>query len=201
WGRLTHLDAEGNVLHAQALGFDRPIRGGIGGAAHLVATGSWAAVIWGDEGVVYKTRPGDWTETARFEVTDGVPRGAVTWGGRLGLVFGTDVVLYGRDGFRYGKVEGLDFLNGAENWGITLDDKGRLWGVLDNGDVVQFTTSGKLKRRVTIDEYGFDMPRLAISDDLAFISTEDRIIQADLREIEAEEGLEPERDLLQVEPK
>ncbi|MEO0605866.1 MAG: hypothetical protein AAF211_30830, partial [Myxococcota bacterium] len=24
WGRLTHLDAEGNVLHAQALGFDRP---------------------------------------------------------------------------------------------------------------------------------------------------------------------------------
>ncbi len=201
WGRITHLDSEGNVLFTQPLGFDSPIDGDIGGAGHLVATGGWVAAIWGDAGVVYKTKPGAWVETARFEISDGVPRGAVKWGGRLALVFGTDVILYGRDGFRFGKVEGLDFLSGVENWDVTLDDKGKLWAVLDRGDVVEFTRSGKVKQRVTIDEYGLEMPRLAIADELAFISTEDRIIQADLREIQADLEAEPERDLLQVDPK
>lgn len=199
WGRVTHLDAEGNVLYTQALGFTRPIAGGIGGAGHLVATGGWVAVLWGDDGVVYKTKPGAWEEIARFELQDGTPQGAIKWGGRLGLLYGNQVILYGRDGFRLGRVEGLDFLHGVEDWGVTHDEKGRLWAALDLGDVVRFTPGGKVKERVTIDEYGLEMPRVAVYEDVAFISTEDRIIQADIREIQVEGELEPERDLLKSE--
>jgi len=201
WGRITHLDADGNVLHTQSLDFERPISGGIGGAGHLVATKKWVAALWGDEGVVYKTKGDAWEEIGRFEMRDGTPQGAVVWGGRLGLIYGTDVILYGRDGFRFGAVEGLDFLSGTEFWGVTRDERGKLWAALDSGDVVNFTRSGKVKRRVTIDEYGLTMPRLVVADEIAFISSEDRIIQADIREIEESAELEPERDLLQMEPR
>ncbi|MEN0063046.1 MAG: hypothetical protein AAGA48_12905 [Myxococcota bacterium] len=201
WGRITHLDSEGNVLHTEPLGFTRTIEGGVSGAGHLVATNGWVAALWADQGVVYKTGKDEWTETARFEMKDGTPQGAIQWGGRLGLIYGTSVILYGRDGFRFGKVEGLDFLRGAQDWGVTLDNKGKLWAVLDKGDVLQFTKSGKVKQRAVIDEYGLVMPRLVVSDELAFISSEDRIIQADIREIIAQGEAPEEGELLQVEPR
>ena len=151
---------------------------GAGGEGHVVYGKGQAVVVWGNEGFVYDTAT--WADPVRFEIEDGVPSSAVMFkNGKLGLAFGKRLVLYATDGFRFGDLLGDTLGTGFQDWAVTLDQDGKLWAVLDNGTVVKYKKPGKVDYAVSIGEYSFEVPRIAVFDDVVFVTERDRILRAD----------------------
>ncbi|MEQ1566260.1 MAG: hypothetical protein ABMA64_11530 [Myxococcota bacterium] len=186
-GRVTHIDAAGNVAHVQKMTYEMGVSSAEG---HLVLVGkSKVAVVFGNIGAVYDLR--DWSELGAFELKEGPPSGAVALpGNKLGLVYGQHLIGYSLDGFRHGDLLGDSLGGGFQDWSVTLDEKGKLWAVLDTGSVVKFKKPGKVDFAVTIGEYSLQTPRIAVYQDLVFVTESDRILHADALELlaKAESG-------------
>ena len=197
WGRVTVIGPDGKVTRTVQLPFDQPISSGVGGEGHIVVAGKSVVVVWGNEGVAYALK--DWSELGRFDIEDGVPNGAVGFSnGKVGLVFGDDLVLYSVDGFRHGGLLGDSLGQGFQDWGVTLDERGKLWAVLDTGEVVKFKKPGKVDFRFVLGDYSLDVPRIAVIDDHVFVTTRDSILRGDALELHAQQSTGETRENLDL---
>jgi hypothetical protein len=136
----------------------------------------------GDEAVAYALDgKQDSQELFRWEVEDGTPNSVeVGKDGRLYMTFGSDVIAYNTDGFRYGKVFGDEILGeGFEDVDLTVDEEGRLWALTDTGWVFNFKKPGKLEWKVQISEVELIRPRFAVSQGLVFYTDRDRVVKVD----------------------
>jgi hypothetical protein len=183
-GRVSLIDPAGQISHVQKVGGDEV---GIGpGEGHVLHTKGKVVVILGNEGFVYDLK--DWTEQGTFKIEDGVPSSAVAFkNGKLGLVFGSKLIQYSLDGFRFGDMLGDSLGQGYEDWAVTLDERGKLWAVLDTGRVVKFKKPGKVDYAVTIGDYSLQGPRLAVFADHVFVTERDHILHADALDLLAKE--------------
>lgn len=178
-GRITHLDAAGKVAHVQQVSGEIGISAGEG---HVLYEKGKVVVVYGNEGFVYKLS--DWSELGRFELQDGVPSSAVMFkNGKLGLVYGSKLILYSTDGFRHGDLLGDSLGVGYEDWAVTTDEKGRLWAALDTGEVVKFKKPGKVEFKVPIAQYSIETPRIGAYADHVFVTTGDKILHENAYEL------------------
>jgi hypothetical protein len=183
--RITTIDPNGKIGHVQKLdGIEGSISAGVGGEGHVVVTGKKVVAIWGNQGFVYELA--DWTDAGKFTLEDGSPTSAVGLpGNKIGLVYGNKLVAYSIDGFRHGDILGGALGRGFQDWAVTLDDRGKLWAVLDTGVVAKFKKPGKVDYTVKVGEYSLDVPRIAVYDDHVFITDHDRILHEDALELKA----------------
>lgn len=186
-GRITVIEPDDSIGHVQKITTDMGIGSGAGGEGHIVTTKGKAIAIYGNEGFVWDLE--DWTELGRFTLEDGVPTSAVAFkNGKLGLVYGPKLVLYSTDGFRHGDVIGESLGEGYQDWAVTLDERGKLWAVLDTGRVVKFKKPGKVDYSVKLGTYSFENPRIAVFADNVFVTEGDRIVHADALDLLAKEA-------------
>jgi hypothetical protein len=178
-GRLSEISPDGAVVGVRKL----PAEGGAGaGEVHVVADSKQVVTIFGNEGWVWSRKDPD-AEPVKFELAEGPPSSAVLFSnGKLGLVYGSQLVMYSTDGFRFGDLLGESLGSGYENWAVTLDEKGRLWAVLDTGEAVKFKKPGKVDFRLPVADYSLVNPRIAVYDDHVFVVDGDRIAHVDALE-------------------
>lgn len=185
-GRVTVTDAEGKVTAT----FQVPTGGGnispgVGGEGHIVRLGKKLAVIWGNEGWTFGL---DGTEEGHFTLEDGSPSGAVALGKNLGLVYRDQLVQYSTTGFRYGELLDGALGTGFETWGAAVDEKGKLWAVLDTGEVVKFKKPGQVELRFKLTDWSLTVPRIAVYDDFVYVTSGDKIVRGDALELAAAEA-------------
>lgn len=182
--RVTWIDPAGKVAKVQQLDTEGPIGPGIGGEGHVLYGKGKVVVVWGNEGHVLSAEDG--SPLGKFTIEDGAPTSAVMFpNGKLGLVFGSQLILYSTDGFRHGDLLGDSLGTGFESWAVTLDEDGRLWALLDTGEVVKFKKPGKVDFRARIADWSLEVPRFAVSDDRVFVTTRDSILRVDALEASA----------------
>jgi len=179
-GRVSVITPDDKVSKVVDLPVTQPISDGVGGEGHIVVAKKKVVVIWGNE--LFVVDPASWVvEGAAVPIADGAPTGAVGLGnGKLGLVFGRQLILYSTDGFRFGDMLGNTLGDGFQDWAVALDQAGRMWAVTDKGEAIKYKKPGKVDYRVQIADYDLATPRLAVFDDLVFVSSEaDKILRAD----------------------
>lgn len=187
-GKVTVIGAGDAIENHWKLPVTDPIIPGVGGEGYIVHTKKKLVIIWGNQGFVYSLR-GD--ELGRFSIEDGVPGGAVALkNGKLGLIFGQELVLYNLDGFRYGGVINGALGRGFEAWDVSLDEAGKLWAVTDKGTLTKFKKPGKVDFTVQLDAFSLQVPRLDVYDGMAFITHRDAIMKVDALELLAKQRLE-----------
>jgi hypothetical protein len=186
-GRVQVFDANGQVLYAFEIAGAGAISAGVGSEGHLVWLKKKLVVIWGNEGYL---RGLDGEDLGEFKIEDGVPRGAVGFSnGKVGLMFGKNLVTYSLDGFRHEGVLGDELGGGFEGWAVALDGKGKLWAVTDDGYAIKYKRPGQVDFRIQFASYSIETPRLAVQDDVLFISHGDEIMRVDALELQAQAEL------------
>ncbi len=178
-GRVSVITPDDTISHVVELPVTSSIVPGQGGEGHLVFAKKRLVAIWGDE--AYRVDPETWTvDGDAISLEDGVPSGAVGFkNGKLGLVYGGELVLYSADGFRFGSILGDTLGTGHQDWAVATDEKGKLWVVTDKGEAIKYKKPGSVDFRVPFVTYSLSSPRLAVFDDLVFVTHDDKIIQAD----------------------
>lgn len=179
-GRVQIFDVEGNVRIGWTVRVDHEMEAMVGGDGYL----SWnttkknLVAIIGDTAVTYTL---DAEETLRWTVGDGTPNALQAGSdGRLYMAFGSKIVAYNADGFRYGVVSDNKTLGqGFEDLDLTVDEAGRLWALTDTGYVFNFKAPGKLEWKVKVSDFPLERPRFAVSQGMAFITDRDRILHVD----------------------
>ena len=66
---------------------------------------------------------------------------------------------------------------------LTVDDKGSVWLLTDASDLYQFTSSGKLKEKMRIESLSLQHPRIAMYDEMLYVSSEDQIRTYDIKQM------------------
>ena len=185
--RVSFLDPEGGARRVVQLETATSLEGGLGGEGYLVQTKKALVAIWGNEGFVL-TPEGELVST--FELADGVPSAAVALSnGKLGLAYGRALIQYGLDGYRYGDLLDGVLGRGFEAWDITLDAAGKMWVVTDRGVVTKFKRPGKIDFQLELGAYSFEMPRMAVLDEVLYITTKDSVVRVDVLEQLAQSAL------------
>ncbi len=184
-GRVTLISAAGSVVDTFKADFESPIGPAVGGEGHVLYTKDRVVVLYGAEVATFSMEPFG-TELSRFQINDRVPNSAVAFkDGKIGIATGKELVLYSLDGFRHGDVL-LGSLTGTfQDWAVTLDEDGKLWAVTDSGDVIKFKRPSKIDFQVRLTEFSLAVPRLAVFDDLVFVTYDDKVIKEDALEIKA----------------
>jgi hypothetical protein len=198
--RVTYIDPGGKFAWAKDLPAQGKLSPGVGGSGHVLYTGGKVVVLYGDEGFVYSF--GNWTELHRFELKEGAPSSAVAFkDGQLGLVYQDKLILYSQDGFRLGDILGDSLGEGYQDWAVTVDEKGKLWAILDTGELVKFKKPGKVAFRVPLAKYSLPAPRISVFDDLVYVTSKDKILHADALELlEGQNSGDKASGLLEVAP-
>ncbi len=189
-GWVTIIDESGGI----AAHFKAPVEAGIipgvGGEGHLEYTpkgGGKLAVVWGNEGWVFSL---DGEELGHFDLEDGSPSGAVMLkNGKLGLIYGPQLVMYSLDGFRHGDLMRGALGEGFESWDIAVDHRGKYWAVTDKGELFKLKRPGVVDYKVQVSEVSLTNPRLAVLDDVAYITNDDEIQRVDALELKAKQEL------------
>lgn len=176
-GRVTVIGEDEQVSAVWQVESDLPVSAGVGGEAHLVRMSPKRFVVTlGAEAVVLDETG---AEQHRFDIPDGAPQGAMAIGGRLGLLFANDLVLYELDGFRFGGALGDSLGRGFESWDVAWDEKGKLWALTDQGVAILYKKPGRVDFRVSVSEASLDRPRFAVYDGLLYVTSGDRILRLD----------------------
>ena len=180
FGRVEIFDGSGARAGGFALSEPGELDDGLGGQGYLVYVEKKKAlcVVFNSQLYTYTL---DGELLGEWKLADGIP-GAVedSGAGKLLMSFGPYVLLYGTDGFRHGTLFGPEVLGqGFEALDMTLDEKGKLWIVTEQGDVFKFKRPGKVDYRVSASEISLIYPRLAVQADRVWISDRDRIITLD----------------------
>jgi hypothetical protein len=184
-GRLSFIGESGQVERVIQMDVSvGDISAGVGGEGHLLFAKKQLVVIWGNEGLLLDV---DGTELSRWPIARGVPTSAVVLpGGKLGLAHGRDLFMYSTEGFEYGEIMGGVLGEGFEAWDLTVDEDGKLWAVTDTGHATKFKKPGKVDFRVQVSPYSLEVPKIAVFDDLVFVTSEDKILRVDALEKKAE---------------
>ncbi|MBN1336262.1 MAG: discoidin domain-containing protein [Deltaproteobacteria bacterium] len=201
-GRVQIFDPEGSILRSWRVRTDEEAEPGVGGEAYLawIPKRERIYAFIGKEAVGYNLLG---EEVARFEIEDGTPNAvAVDPKGRFLLAYRDEVIRYTADGFRDQKVADIGrHVQGYEDLDLTFDERGKLWAVVDTGWVLKFKKPGKLDFKIEVTDYSLENPRIAVLDDMVYISERDHILQFDAlkvklaaeekaRRLEEEEALE-----------
>jgi hypothetical protein len=181
-GRVSLIDESGAVARVYDFNPEIPISANVGGEAHLVALKKHLVAIWANQGFAIDIDTG---EIASFDIEDGPPTSAVAWKGKLALGYRDQLILYDTNGFRYGDILMGSLGRGFESFDVTLDERGRLWAVTDQGRVLKFKKPGKVEFEIQVSDYSLQVPRIAVQDDMVFVTSRGQIIKADAREIHA----------------
>lgn len=189
-GRVTIIGETGDVRNVIKAPIEAGIIPGVGGEGHLEYTkkgGGKLAIVWGNEGWVYSV---DGEELGHFDLEDGSPSGAVMFkNGKLGLIYGKQLVMYSLDGFRHGDLMEGALGKGFEAWDITMDNNGKLWAVTDKGYLYKLKKPGVIDYKVQVAEFSLQTPRLAVFDDICFVTDRDEIRRVDALELKAQAAL------------
>ncbi|MFT4627307.1 MAG: hypothetical protein ACI8PZ_005989 [Myxococcota bacterium] len=183
-GRLSFIGPSGAVESMVQIDAGSGISGGVGGEGHLVYVKKRLVTIWGNEGFVHGL---DGELLGQWDIKRGVPTSAVALpGAKLGLAFGRDLYMYSVEGFEYGEIFAGVLGDGFEAWDLCIDDGGKLWAVTDTGHATKFKKPGKVDFTVQVSPYSLEVPKIAVFDDLLFVTSEDHILQVDALEAKAE---------------
>jgi hypothetical protein len=199
-GSIVHLNAEGQLL---SRGDTNPSfgavdgMGGTGYLAHISKKKTICAIVQ-SEGICLKERKRTeedvgietelvFEEVSRFTVSssDGLPSAVeVVKGSKMYISFVNQVVHYSFDGFRNKVVVSKDVLgSNFEYMDLTIDDNGKLWLLTDASDLYQFTASGKLIEKMHIERFSLQHPRIAMHDEMLYVSSEDQIRTYDIKQM------------------
>jgi hypothetical protein len=177
-GRVSVITADDKVAKVIQLPVTEPLTAGQGGEGHLVMAKKKVVAVWGNEGYVVDPASGE--VGPAFSIEDGVPGGAVGLpNGKLGLIVRDQLVLYSTDGFRFGGLLGDTMGQGYQDWCVATDEDGKLWAVTDKGEAVKFKKPGVVDYRVQIAEFSLTNCRLAVYDDVLFVTVDDKVLKAD----------------------
>lgn len=189
-GRVQLFDVGGQPTISWKLRTDDVIEPGVGGEGYIEYVGGKIAVIWDRQGFVYSLEA---EELGTFEIAkedNSAPNGTCALpNGKLGLIFGDNLIMYSLDGFRHGSLLGDERGEGWEDWDVTVDEDGKLWAVTDTGWVYKYKKPGKVEFKVQIADYSFEAPRLAVYDDMVFVTERNHIVKADALELKAKAEL------------
>lgn len=184
--RVSRYDGDGKLLGVSQLDVQGNLSPSVGGEGHLVLAGNRLVAIWSNEGRVLDL---DGVEVGRFDLADGAPTSAVALpGAKLGLVYGSQLILYSLDGFRHGDLLSGSLGAGFEAWSPAVDEKGKLWAVLDTGDVIKFKSPGNVDYRFKLTEWSLHVPRMAVYDSFVYVTSDDKIIRGDALALAAEQA-------------
>jgi len=179
-GRIQVYGPEGNIVIGWQLHSDNEVEPGVGGEGYLafLAKKRILIAVYGDEAIGF-TLTGD--EVARFDIEDGTPNAVIVdKKGKLTMAFGSKLIRYNLDGFRYGESMDLrNFDKGFEDIDIAYDESYRLWVVTDNGLCIKFKRPGKVDFQVQLTEYSLESPRLAVRDGMVFVTDRDAVLVVD----------------------
>lgn len=178
--RVQIFDGDGNVKIGWTVRADHELEARVGGEGYLTwnAQKKQLVAIIGDTAVTYTL---DSEEVQRWTILDDTPN-AVQAGsdGRLYMAFGSKIVAYNADGFRYGVVADNTILGeGFEDLDLTVDEAGRMWALTDTGYAFNFKKPGKLDWKVKVSSFELERPRFAVSQGMVFITDRDRILHVD----------------------
>ncbi|MCB9742692.1 MAG: hypothetical protein H6741_20500 [Alphaproteobacteria bacterium] len=189
--RVQVFDDQGRPMIGWPVQSNSQLDPGVGGEGYLawIPKKKWLFVFLGNEAVAFTL---DAQEVARWEIEDGTPNAVeVSKKGKLYLAFGTDVVRYEVDGFRFGVIWSTDQLGlGFEDLDITIDEDKRIWIVTDQGWAYKYKNERKLEYAVRFSEVSLIRPRIAVQEDILYCVDRDRIIRLDALQakIDAEEA-------------
>ncbi|MBT3218505.1 MAG: hypothetical protein HN348_05390 [Proteobacteria bacterium] len=178
-GRVQLLIDEGGATTLFEVPVEFPLSPNVGGEGYLVYVKNKLVVIWGNKSYIYSM---EGESLGDFVIEDGVPTGAVSYKGRVALIFGNDLVVYDLDGFRQGGILGDTLGSGFEAWDATFDDKGKLWAILDNGWAIKYKKPGKIDFKVQYSNELAQVPRAAVYDDMVFVIHDDAVDKFDALE-------------------
>jgi hypothetical protein len=192
-GRVTRFDEEGKPVISWNLRTDDGISAGVGQEGYIeYLKGDKILVAWGRDCFLYDLNAEE-LATWQIAVNDGTPNGSVALrNGKVAFIFGRQLVMYSpTDGFRHGNLlgEAAELGEGFEDWDVTLDQDGKLWAVTDRGLAVKYKKPGKVDYTVQITDYELESPRLAVYDDLVFVTDRDAILKVDALELKAKAEL------------
>jgi hypothetical protein len=179
-GRVQVFDPEGSSKISWMLRTDQEVEPKLGGQAYLAwlpkRSQLWA--FYGEDAIGFNL---DGEEVGRFNLAeDGAPNAlTVSPTGRFWLAFQKNVVQY-EQGFRYGTILGeKNLAPGYEDMDLTVDEDGKLWVVIDTGWVFKFKKPGKLDFKVKVVDYPLQHPRIAVRDDIIYLTDQDHVIRSD----------------------
>ena len=189
-GRVQVFDETGDPLISWDVRSDNRIDAGVGGEAYVEYAKGEIVVIWVDEAFVYSV---EGEELSNWVVEDGVPNGTMVFkNGKIGMVFGNQLVMYSTDGFRHGGLLGDELGVGFEAMDATVDEKGKLWIVTDTGWVHKYKRPGKIHYKVPVADFSLKLPRIAAYNDYVYVTERDRILALDA--LETKSRLEAEAE-------
>jgi hypothetical protein len=175
--RVSRFDGDGKLLGVTTLDIEGNLMPGVGGEGHLLTAGKKLVANWGNEGRILDF---DGKQVGKFEIADGSPTAAVALSSsKLGLVFGSQLVMYSLDGFRHGDLMRGALGEGFEAWAPGVDEKGKLWAVLDTGEVIKFKTPGVVDFRFKLTDWSMHVPRIAVYDSFVYVTSDDKIVRGD----------------------
>jgi hypothetical protein len=187
-GHVQIFDQEGRPVISWRVETRNAAEAGVGGESYL----SWLPkqqllfAFIQDEAVGYSLAS---EELHRWEIEDGIPNAVeVTKKGEILMAFGREVVQYDLGGFRHGTViDDMILGKGFEDMDLTLDEKQKLWIFTDDGWAYKFKKLGKLEWKINAYSQATKHPRIAVVENILFLSHYDRIEQIDLLQVQLDQ--------------
>ena len=187
-GRIQIFDTDGNAQIGWTVRGENDIEPGVGGEGYLawVPKKKHLVAFMGNTAVVYTL---DSEEVTRWKIKDGTPNAVEAYSdGRLYLTFGSEIISYNTDGFRYGTAITDQILGkGFEDVDVTVDEEGRMWVLNDKGWIFKFKKPGKLDWKLKVSEIELERPRFCVSQGMVFITDRERIIKVDALQMHTDE--------------
>ena len=187
-GRVQLFDPDGNPQIGWTIRSKQEIEPGLGGEAYLawVPKHKLLYVFWGHEAIGYNPLG---EEQARWEVPDGTPNAVVVdKKSKFLLAYRDEIIKYDLDGFRHGKVmDEASLAPGFEDVDMAIDEKGKLWVLIDTGLVFKFKKPGKLDYSVQVTDYSLEKPRFSVREDMLYICERDRIMRLDALQLQLDQ--------------
>ena len=183
-GHIQIFDHQGRAMISWRVETRNEAEAGVGGESYLawIPRQQLLFAFIQNEAVGYTLAS---EEIHRWEIEDGIPNAVeINRRGEILMAFGSEVIRYDVGGFRHGTVIGEDVLGiGFEDMDITLDEEDRLWIFTDNGWVYKFRRNGRLDWKIEAYTNPTSNPRIAVQEEILFLSHFDRIEQIDVRQL------------------
>ena len=177
------FDSEGRTLISWTASPTYAPEGGLGGTAYIayLPKKDYICTILQDEGICFNR---DAEELNRWPIPDGTPNAVeVLKNDKILMAFGDKIVAYTFDGFRDRVIIDSKVLgDGFESLDMTVDEENKLWILTDRGDAFKFKRPGKVDFKINAIDRAVRYPRIAVIEDVLYITSDDRIEVVDIRQ-------------------
>ena len=194
-GRVQVFGPDGAIVKGWNANVDHQAQDKVGGEGYLgwLPKKKLLLVVVGDTASTFDLQGEKKGES--WEMKDGAPNALdIAPDGTIYTTYGSDVITWNADGFRYGKAFGEEVLGeGFEDVDLTFDEQGRLWALTDTGWLFNFKKPGKLEWKVKVSDVELIHPRVAVNQGVAFYTDRDRIVRVDALQLHTDE-LQAEAD-------